>query len=77
MRKNVWSMLQRQPQRRQAAVEAASWAMLSDVPVALIWVRLALFLFTSSSSLKHLIGLGLPAFKPGEKVEIDFGMDDV
>jgi len=21
--------------------------------------------------------LGLPAFKPGEKVEIDFGMDDI
>ena len=26
---------------------------------------------------EKLIGLGLPAFKPGEKVEIDFGMDDV
>lgn len=24
-----------------------------------------------------LCPLGLPAFKPGEKVEIDFGMDDV
>ena len=25
----------------------------------------------------HLVCIGLPAFKPGEKVEIDFGMDDL
>jgi len=25
----------------------------------------------------HFFLLGLPAFKPGEKVEIDFGMDDI
>jgi hypothetical protein len=32
---------------------------------------------TPVGKLELMFLLGLPAFKPGEKVEIDFGMDDI
>lgn len=39
--------------------------------------ELCLFLDCVLGLLTHRCQLGLPAFKPGEKVELDFGMDDI
>ena len=50
--------------------------MRSDVQAALILVRHIHDDSIPSPSLTTFI-TGLPAFKPGEKVEIDFGMDDI
>ena len=41
-----------------------SWCVLTFIPLV---IESELFLFF----------IGLPAFKPGEKVEIDFSMDDL
>lgn len=35
------------------------------------------FFFFRDEDLCVWLCVGLPAFKPGEKVEIDFGMDDI
>ena len=43
------------------------------------WVPIpwcVVFLIVLLSELSLILS-GLPAFKPGEKVEIDFGMDDI
>ena len=53
----------------------ATWETRSGARAVLTEVRprRALLLLL----LIFLIGVGLPAFKPGEKVEIDLGMDDI
>lgn len=48
--------------------------MLSDVLAALISVIIHVSIRLPSGL--PCVFQGLPAFKPGEKVEIDFGMDD-
>jgi len=68
-------------------VEIVSLGMRLDVQVAHISVCQLRRTFSLSLSLSrnavsflilfHFFLLGLPAFKPGEKVEIDFGMDDI
>ena len=57
-------------------MEAATSEMHSDAPAALIEVCIDLVSYICSF-IGSRLSLGLPAFKPGEKVEIDFGMDDI
>lgn len=63
------------PVRRRAVVEVAFWAMRLDAQDVLIWVRV--LIYHEGENFPNHLPLGLPAFEPGQKVEIDFGMDDI
>lgn len=44
----------------------------------MFWVPLPRYVFfIDIFSTLLILRLGLPAFKPGEKIELDFGMDDI
>jgi hypothetical protein len=64
-------------QRQQVAVGAATSETLFDVQAVLILVSFSGCIFSVLFSMTSRRFAGLPAFKPGEKVEIDLGMDDI
>ena len=69
-------MLPRQPQRLPAVVVVVSLEMHSDARVVLISVSLS-YMYFPILLFTNFFQSGLPAFKPGEKVEINLGMDDI
>ena len=55
-------------------------ATLSVVPAAHTEVSFKSFTLSCEDGVLNAYAyssIGLPAFKPGEKVELDFGMDDI
>ena len=75
MRRRGWLRRRRLRRRRRAV----AGIVILETPLGVLGVLTSvcgMFALFSPSLLMEVF-VGLPAFKPGEKVEIDFGMDDL